>query len=79
MLERGKGRIDGNGRGDAHERRGPLVESRCRDRAPIDGKTLGETPTFDGGTKSFDSTLKPGKYTYYCSVPGHHQAGMQAR
>ena len=40
-------------------------------------KNLGETPTFDGGTKSFSATLKAGTYTYYCSVPGHRQAGMQ--
>ena len=40
-------------------------------------KILGQTPEFDGGTKSFSATLKPGTYTYYCSVPGHRQAGMQ--
>jgi outer membrane protein assembly factor BamB len=40
-------------------------------------KVLGKTPTFAGGSKSFSATLKPGAYTYYCSVPGHRQAGMQ--
>jgi outer membrane protein assembly factor BamB len=40
-------------------------------------KVLGKTPVFQGGTKSFSTTLKPGTYTYYCSVPGHRQAGMQ--
>jgi plastocyanin len=40
-------------------------------------KILGKTPTFQGGTKSFSATLSPGTYTYYCSVPGHRQAGMQ--
>jgi plastocyanin len=42
-------------------------------------KILGKTPTFQGGTKSFSTTLKPGTYTYYCSVPGHRQAGMQGK
>ena len=38
-------------------------------------KILGQTPVFQGGSKSFTATLAPGTYTYYCSVPGHRQAG----
>jgi plastocyanin len=40
-------------------------------------KALGKTPIFQGGSKSFTVTLTSGKYSYYCSVPGHRQAGMQ--
>jgi plastocyanin len=40
-------------------------------------KILGQTAIFQGGSKSFTATLAPGTYTYYCSVPGHRQAGMQ--
>ncbi len=41
------------------------------------GQVVGATPTFQGGSKSLSVTLKPGTYTFYCSVPGHRQAGMQ--
>jgi plastocyanin len=37
----------------------------------------GQTPVFTGGTKALTLTLKPGKYTFYCTVPGHRQAGME--
>jgi plastocyanin len=40
-------------------------------------KVLGATPTFVGATKTLTLKLKPGKYTFYCSVPGHRQAGME--
>ena len=41
------------------------------------GPVIGATPTFSGGSKTLSVTLKPGTYTFYCSVPGHRQAGMQ--
>jgi len=40
-------------------------------------KVLGATPTFTGGKKSVTLTLAPGTYAFYCSVPGHRQAGME--
>lgn len=41
------------------------------------GAVLGATPTFQGGSKTLSVNLKPGTYTFFCSVPGHEQAGMK--
>ncbi|HWX97821.1 MAG TPA: plastocyanin/azurin family copper-binding protein [Solirubrobacteraceae bacterium] len=38
---------------------------------------LAATPTFTGGSRTLTLKLKPGTYTFYCSVPGHRQAGME--
>jgi plastocyanin len=40
-------------------------------------KVLVATPTFTGGSRSVTAKLPPGTYTFYCSVPGHRQAGME--
>jgi plastocyanin len=37
---------------------------------------VGQTVT-KGGKSTVTVDLKPGKYTFYCPVPGHRQAGMQ--
>ena len=37
-----------------------------------DGKIVGQ-----GGTSVLAVQLKAGKYTFFCPVPGHRQAGMQ--
>jgi plastocyanin len=30
-----------------------------------------------GGTSTVSSSLKPGTYTFFCTVPGHREAGMR--
>src|SRR5664279_4965042 len=41
------------------------------------GSVVGSTPTCQGGSKTLSLSLKAGTYKFYCSVPGHRQAGME--
>src|SRR3954454_1568957 len=46
--------------------------------ATSNGNVLGEVQPFTAGKQTVDlSNLAPGQYVFYCTVPGHREAGME--
>lgn len=41
------------------------------------GEEVLKTGLIYEGTYTMNTELKPGTYTYYCSIPGHREAGME--
>jgi plastocyanin len=44
-----------------------------------DGKELAGFEPIAESNESLEAELKPGTYTFYCSVPGHREAGMEGQ
>jgi mono/diheme cytochrome c family protein len=56
------------------------VESQNKSQTPHDISVVGQATgqvVRGGGTSKINVNLKPGKYTFECTVPGHAAAGMK--
>ncbi|HEX2358996.1 MAG TPA: plastocyanin/azurin family copper-binding protein [Solirubrobacterales bacterium] len=43
----------------------------------VEGETIAESESLTNGSTEISAELAPGEYLFYCSIPGHRQAGME--
>jgi uncharacterized cupredoxin-like copper-binding protein len=69
---------------DAEAPAGPLTIESVNEQAAehniaVDGNGVDEKGEVvaNGGTSTVEVDLRPGEYSFYCSVPGHREGGME--
>jgi plastocyanin len=56
----------------------PQFEAHDTDLETVDGELIADMETIGGGYADVPiKDLEPGEYVFYCSVPGHREAGME--
>ena len=72
--------------GSAEAPAGPLEidspnESSVDHNIALEGSGVSEVGPVvkNGGVSKVNADVKPGEYTFYCSVPGHRQGGMEGK